>query len=130
MSQAELSSSSLSVTLTTGPVPRTLSQQNGSLGDCNTSDSDADTRRKRFCNTYNILSNSGLLDIALRTKELHRQNRRTQMDLDRLKEHTELFLQALLSGDGSICAKLQASLQEEDAEKERERAAQTSLKAD
>ncbi|XP_057678566.1 CLOCK-interacting pacemaker [Corythoichthys intestinalis] len=76
-----------------------------------------DTRRKRFCNTYNILSKSGLLDITLRTKELLRQNRRTQTDLDRLREHTDLFLQALRSGDAGICAKLQASLQEEDGKR-------------
>lgn len=93
-------------------------------------DGDADTRRKRFCNTYNILSKSGLLDITLRTKELLRQNRRTQTDLDQLKEHTDLFLQAVRSGDTSICVKLQASLQEEDREKEKERAAHTSLKED
>ncbi|XP_026174394.1 CLOCK-interacting pacemaker [Mastacembelus armatus] len=95
------------------------------------SDSDADVRRKRFCNTYNILSKSGLLDITLRTKELLRQNRRTQNDIDRLKEHTELFLQALRNGDACVFVKLQASLQaEEDRERERERAAQTGLKAD
>lgn len=107
-----------------------VTQENSSLEQCNHSDSDADTKRKRFCNTYNILSKSGLLDIALRTKELHRLNRRTQSDLDRLKEHTDLFLQALCSGDTSVFVKLQASLQEEDGEKERERATQTSLKAD
>ncbi|XP_070781934.1 CLOCK-interacting pacemaker [Enoplosus armatus] len=134
VSQAEFTNS-LSFTHTTGsknqtfPVPQKVTQEN-SAGEYDHSDSDADTKRKRFCNTYNILSKSGLLDIALRTKELHRQNRRTQNDLDRLKEHTDLFLQALCSGDNSICVKLQASIQEEDCEKERERAAQTSLKAD
>ncbi|XP_061602241.1 CLOCK-interacting pacemaker [Cololabis saira] len=90
------------------------------------SDSDCDTKRKRFCNTYNILSKSGLLDITLRTKELLRQNRRTQNELDRLREDTDLFLQALQSGDTSIWVKLQAGLREE----EREKAIQTSLKAD
>lgn len=107
-----------------------LTQENISAGECNLSDNEADTKRKRFCNTYNILSKSGLLDITLRTKELLRQNRRTQTDLDRLKEHTDLFLQALRSGDTSISLKLQASLQEEDREKEKERAVQTSSKAD
>lgn len=131
VSQAEFTTP-LSFTCTTGskkqtlPVPWMTTQENSSPGECSLSDSDADTKRKRFCNTYNILSKSGLLDIALRTKELHRQNRRTQNDLDQLKEHTDLFLQALCSGDTSICVKLQASLQEEDGE----RAAQTSLKAD
>ncbi|XP_061757071.1 CLOCK-interacting pacemaker [Nerophis ophidion] len=81
---------------------------------------DDDTRRKRFCNTYNILCRSGLLDITLRTKELLRQNRRTQTDLDRLRQHTDLFLQAVGSGDADIYVKLHASLQE-DEDKERER---------
>lgn len=90
------------------------------------SESSADIKRKRFCNTYNILSKSGLLDIALRTKELHRQNRRTQSDLEQLKEHTDLFLQALYSGDAGVCIKLQARLQEEGGE----RAAQALSKTD
>lgn len=135
VSQSEFTTS-LSFTHTAGSKNQTLpasqgaTQESSSSGECNHSDCDADTKRKRFCNTYNILSNSGLLDIALRTKELHRQNRRTQNDLDQLKEHTDLFLQALWSGDTSICVKLKASLQEEDREKEGERAAHTSLKAD
>ncbi|KAM9779582.1 CLOCK-interacting pacemaker isoform X2 [Syngnathus typhle] len=96
---------------------------------CDDDDDDDDTRRKRFCNTYNILNKSGLLDITLRTKELLRQNRRTQTDLDRLKEHTDLFLQALRSGDASICVKLHASLQEE-AKEDWKRASLTGLKDD
>lgn len=108
------------------PVSQVVSQENTSLGDQD--HSDAETKRKRFCNTYNILSKSGLLDITLRTKELLRQNRRTQNDLDRLKEHTDLFLQALRSGDTCVFVKLQARLQEE--EREKERATQSSLTAD
>lgn len=131
VSQSEFTPS-LSFTHTTSfknlPLPVTL--EDSSPGEFNHSDSDSDTKRKRFCNTYNILNKSGLLDITLRTKELLRQNRRTQTDLDQLKEHTDLFLQALQSNDTSICVKLQASLQEEDREKEKERAAQTSLKED
>lgn len=96
------------------PCPQTLSADQPDV------DSDGDTRRKRFCNTYNILSKSGLLDITLRTKELLRQNKRTQSDLERLKQHTDLFMQALRSRDASICVKLQASLREEDKERERE----------
>ncbi|GAA6231071.1 CLOCK-interacting pacemaker-like [Lates japonicus] len=131
VSQSEFTTS-LSFTHTTGsknqtlPVPQMGTQENIPPGALDHSDGDADIRRKRFCNTYNILSKSGLLDITLRTKELLRQNRRTQNDLDQLKEHTDLFLQALRSGDSSICVKLQASLQEEDRARERERAAQTS----
>lgn len=118
-----------STTTNTTTTTRSLTPS-ASLEALDPGDSDADTRRKRFCNTYNILSKSGLLDIALRTKELHRQNRRTQSDLERLKEHTDLFLQAVWSGDASVCLKLQARLQEEE-EKDKERAAQqASLKAD
>ncbi|XP_041814667.1 CLOCK-interacting pacemaker isoform X2 [Chelmon rostratus] len=135
VSQSEFTTS-LSLTYTAGtknqtlPVPQAATQESSSPGQHDHSDSDADIKRKRFCNTYNILSKSGLLDIALRTKELHRQNRRTQSDLDQLKEHTDLFIQALWSGDTSICVKLQSSLQEEDREKDMERAAQTISKAD
>ncbi|KAM8831585.1 CLOCK-interacting pacemaker isoform 2-T2 [Spinachia spinachia] len=125
--QAEIS---VSVTQAADPVPRAAPEEMSSLGECKHSDSGVETKRKRFCNTYNILSQSGLLDIALRTRELHRQNRRSQSDLNRLKEHTDLFLQALCSGDTGIWVKLQAALREEDREEGRERAAQTILKAD
>lgn len=104
--------------------------QEGTPAQPELSESSADIKRKRFCNTYNILSKSGLLDIALRTKELHRQNRRTQTELDQLKEQTDLFLQALYSGDASVCVKLQARLQEGSGERDRERASQTSSKTD
>lgn len=131
------STTSLSFSHTTGSrnemlpvVPWGGTQESSSAGEQNSSEGDTDVKRKRFCNTYNILSKSGLLDIALRTKELHRQNRRTQSDLQQLKEHTDLFLQAVFSGDTSIYMKLQARLQEEDKEKDGEKAAQTSLKAD
>ncbi|KAF4099990.1 CLOCK-interacting pacemaker [Onychostoma macrolepis] len=80
---------------------------------------DTDNKIKRFCNTYNILSNSGLLDITLRTKELIRQNRRTQTELDRLREHTNLFMEGLQTGDSAIWSKLQTSMQEEDKGKDR-----------
>ncbi|XP_051909137.1 CLOCK-interacting pacemaker [Hippocampus zosterae] len=89
-----------------------------------------DMRRKRFCNTYNILSKSGLLDITLRTKELLRQNRRTQSDLERLREHTDLFLQALRSGDTGICVKLHARLHEEEKEDKKRAPLTTGLKDD
>lgn len=72
-----------------------------------------DSKLKRFCNTYNILSKSGLLDITLRTKELIRQNRRTQTELERLREHTKLYVAALQTGDSEIWSKLQMSMQEE-----------------
>lgn len=82
---------------------------------CQNGDSDSNEKRKRFCNTYNVLSKSGLLDITLRTKELIRQNRRTQLELDQLREHTNLFMEALQTGDLCIYSKLQMSMQEESA---------------
>ncbi|MCJ8743755.1 hypothetical protein PDJAM_G00097770 [Pangasius djambal] len=81
--------------------------------DSDNRDSDNNDKRKRFCNTYNILSKSGLLDITLRTKELIRQNRRTQVELDQLREHTDLFMEALQTGDLCIWSKLQMIMQEE-----------------
>ncbi|XP_051953992.1 CLOCK-interacting pacemaker-like [Xyrauchen texanus] len=78
---------------------------------------DTDNKVKRFCNTYNILSKSGLLNITLRTKELIRQNRRTQTELERLREHTNLFMEALQTGDSGIWGKLQTSLLEENKTK-------------
>ncbi|KAK7151339.1 hypothetical protein R3I93_012317 [Phoxinus phoxinus] len=75
--------------------------------------SHTDSRIKRFCNTYNILRSSGLLDITLRTKDLIRQNRRTQSELDRLREHTRMFLRALETGDPAVWRSLETSLQEE-----------------
>ncbi|KAM4528728.1 CLOCK-interacting pacemaker [Fundulus diaphanus] len=105
---------------------QTLTLDSISSLECSLSDGSSDSKRKRFCNTYNILSKSGLLDITLRTKELLRQNQSTQSDLDRLKKHTDLFLLALQTGDTSGCMKLLSCLQEED----RERAAESGLKAD
>lgn len=113
--QAEISTSP-SVAEAAGRVLRTVTREIGSSEDRPNGEGGVDAKRKRFCNTYNILSKSGLLDIALRTKELHRQNRRSQSDLNRLKEHTDLFLRALCSGDAAVWVKLQADLQEEDRE--------------
>ncbi|XP_006632440.1 CLOCK-interacting pacemaker a [Lepisosteus oculatus] len=69
-------------------------------------------KRKRFCNTYNILHKSGLLGITLRTKELIRQNRKTQSELDRLKAHADLFVEAIRSGDPQVWTKLQLAMLE------------------
>ncbi|XP_030642899.1 CLOCK-interacting pacemaker a [Chanos chanos] len=69
------------------------------------------SKRKRFCNTYNILNRSGLLGITLRTKELIRQNKRSQAQIQELQAQTELFLEAMNSGDPQIWARLQLTLQ-------------------
>ncbi|XP_028994353.1 CLOCK-interacting pacemaker a [Betta splendens] len=71
---------------------------------------------KRFSNTYNILNKSGLLGITLRTKQLIKENKRTQGQLQQLQEQTGLLLEALSSGDPQLWTKLQLSLQDTDKE--------------
>ncbi|XP_017273496.1 CLOCK-interacting pacemaker a [Kryptolebias marmoratus] len=67
---------------------------------------------KRFSNTYNILNKSGLLGITMRTKQLIKENKRTQGQLRQLQEQTALLLDALSSGDPQLWTKLQLSLQD------------------
>ncbi|XP_076605373.1 CLOCK-interacting pacemaker a [Chaetodon auriga] len=71
---------------------------------------------KRFSNTYNILNKSGLLGITMRTKQLIKENKRTQGQLQQLQEQTALLLEALSSGDQQLWTKLQLSLQHTDKE--------------
>lgn len=73
-------------------------------------------RLKRFSNTYNILNKSGLLGITMRTKQLIKENKRTQGQLQQLQEQTALLLEALSSGDPQLWTKLQLSLQQTDRE--------------
>uniref|UniRef100_A0A096M3M3 Uncharacterized protein n=1 Tax=Poecilia formosa TaxID=48698 RepID=A0A096M3M3_POEFO len=49
----------------------------------------------RFLNTVELLRQSGLLDITLRTKELLRQSNSTEQDISQLRQHTELLCQAV-----------------------------------
>ncbi|KAJ8356380.1 hypothetical protein SKAU_G00191740 [Synaphobranchus kaupii] len=79
-------------------------------------DEDCDSKRKRFCNTYNILSQSGLLDITLRTKELIRQNRHSQGQLERLQAQVGLFLESVQSGSPEVWTKLQKAMLEAGSE--------------
>ncbi len=71
---------------------------------------------KRFSNTYNILNKSGLLGITMRTKQLIKENKRTQGQLQQLQEQAALLLKALSSGDPQLWTKLQLSLQHSDKE--------------
>lgn len=71
---------------------------------------------KRFSNTYNILSKSGLLGITMRTKQLIKENKHTQGQLQQLQEQTALLLEALSSQDPQLWTKLQLSLQDVDNE--------------
>ncbi|XP_061734673.1 CLOCK-interacting pacemaker isoform X2 [Nerophis ophidion] len=52
------------------------------------------TRHRRFLNMAEILRQSGLLDITLRTKELLRQSYATEREIAELREHTELLCRA------------------------------------
>ncbi|XP_059913044.1 filaggrin-like [Gadus macrocephalus] len=55
-------------------------------------------RQRRFLHTAEILSQSGLLAITLRTKELQRQSDATERDIAQLRLHTQLLCQAALAG--------------------------------
>ncbi|XP_068563057.1 CLOCK-interacting pacemaker a [Cebidichthys violaceus] len=91
--------------------------------DSNRMDADQDdalsmdvNKLKRFSNTYNILNKSGLLGITMRTKQLIKENKRTQGQLQQLQEQTVLLLEAQSSGDPRLWTKLQLSLQRTDKE--------------
>lgn len=51
------------------------------------------TRQRRFLNTAEILNQSGLLAITLRTKELLKQNAATEREITQLRQHTHLLCQ-------------------------------------
>lgn len=55
-------------------------------------------RHRRFLNTVEILSQSGLLDITLRTQDLLRQNAATDRDIAQLRQHAQLLFQAAQAG--------------------------------
>ncbi|TFK12531.1 ERC protein 2 [Platysternon megacephalum] len=67
-------------------------------------------QRKRFQNTFVVLHRSGLLEITLKTKALIHQNQVTQIELDRLKQQTQLFMEAIKSNAPQAWAELEASL--------------------
>ncbi|KAL7878240.1 hypothetical protein AOLI_G00092140 [Acnodon oligacanthus] len=55
-------------------------------------------KHRRFLNTVEILSQSGLLDITLRTQELLRQSTATERDIAQLRQHAQLLYQAAQAG--------------------------------
>ncbi|KAK1894171.1 CLOCK-interacting pacemaker [Dissostichus eleginoides] len=77
---------------------------------------------KRFSNTYNILNKSGLLGITLRTKQLMKENKRTQGQLQQLQEQTALLLETLGSRDPQLWTKLLLSVQHTDKEQSGDKA--------
>lgn len=58
----------------------------------------ASAKHRRFLNTVEILSQSGLLDITLRTQELLRQSNATEQDVAQLRQHALLLCQAAQAG--------------------------------
>ncbi|CAL1574157.1 unnamed protein product [Knipowitschia caucasica] len=52
------------------------------------------TRQRRFFNTAEILNQSGLLAITLRTKELLKQNAATEREIAQLRQHTQYLCDA------------------------------------
>lgn len=79
--------------------PETISSSPGSPSRSSVNHSRGSTRHRRFLNTVEILRQSGLLDITLRTKELLRQSNATERDIAQLRQHTELLCKAV--GDPS-----------------------------
>ncbi|XP_066541518.1 CLOCK-interacting pacemaker [Hoplias malabaricus] len=56
-------------------------------------------KHRRFLNTVEILSQSGLLDITLRTQELLRQSIATEQDITELRQHAQLLCQVAEAGE-------------------------------
>ncbi|KAM6970530.1 CLOCK-interacting pacemaker [Aplochiton taeniatus] len=59
------------------------------------------TRQRRFHNTAEILSQTGLMAITLRTKALLRQNDATERDIAELRQHAELLCMAVQAAQSS-----------------------------
>ncbi|KAM5129173.1 CLOCK-interacting pacemaker [Mantella aurantiaca] len=69
-----------------------------------------ENKSRRFQNTLDVLHRSGLLSIAIKTKELARLNQATQIQLEKLQEQMSLYTKALSSNDPEDWQKLQESL--------------------
>lgn len=102
-----LSSSSPTTAYTTQGSPSTSSVHTTSSSSLTTRghhhrNTTTSTRHRRFLNTVEILRQSGLLDITLRTKELLRQSNATERDIAQLRQHTELLCQAASNPSHSL----------------------------
>ncbi|XP_036440989.1 CLOCK-interacting pacemaker [Colossoma macropomum] len=67
----------------------------------------ASAKHRRFLNTVEILSQSGLLDITLRTQELLRQSAATERDIAQLRQHAQLLCHAAQAGARTPAAWMQ-----------------------
>ncbi|KAG8448971.1 hypothetical protein GDO86_015876 [Hymenochirus boettgeri] len=74
---------------------------------------DQQNKSRRFQNTLDILHRSGLLDIAMKTKELARLNQVTQSQLEKLQEQVQLYVNAVESSHPQDWQILQNSLTSE-----------------
>lgn len=106
-------SPSISSSLTPSPPSSSNSPSSSSLPSLSPSSSTAhspyclapdssSTRHRRFLNTAEILNQSGLLAIALRTKELLKQNAATEREIAQLRQHTH-FLCQVVQGNQKNC---------------------------
>lgn len=86
-------------------TPEAWQGGNSTFSDSGSSQSDrSSVRRHQFLNTKELLSQSGMLAVTLRTKELLRQNGATERDIAQLRQHTQLLClaaQAQASQQGS-----------------------------
>uniref|UniRef100_A0A8D3EEW5 CLOCK-interacting pacemaker-like n=1 Tax=Scophthalmus maximus TaxID=52904 RepID=A0A8D3EEW5_SCOMX len=104
-----VSSPSVSITQTPSPPSSSDSPSSSSPPSSSPSSSTAhsphrlppdgsSTRQRRFLNTAEILNQSGLLAITLRTKELLKQNVATEREIAQLRQHTHLLCQVAQLG--------------------------------
>ncbi|XP_064408767.1 CLOCK-interacting pacemaker isoform X2 [Latimeria chalumnae] len=108
-SSAELSPSSAALEFPVGMLPSGTGDRKGA-NKGSKKHAPGIVKQKRFHNTVEILSKSGLLGITLKTKGLIRQNRNTQREIDELKEHTRLLCKAMQSNDSQAWLKLQEAM--------------------
>uniref|UniRef100_A0A6I8QB18 CLOCK-interacting pacemaker n=1 Tax=Xenopus tropicalis TaxID=8364 RepID=A0A6I8QB18_XENTR len=73
---------------------------------------DQQNKSRRFQNTLDVLHRSGLLNIAMKTKELARHNQATQIQLEKLHKQVQLYATAISSNHPQDWQRLQDSLTE------------------
>lgn len=96
---------------TDGEDPIVASSQNTSLNEDEVLPTQQPQNKdRRFQNTLDVLRRSGLLSIAMKTKELARLNQATQVQLERLQEQVALYTKAICNNNPEDWQMLQDSL--------------------
>ncbi len=72
-------------------------QQQSQQQEHTTNEATANSSQQRLLRTTEILKESGLYDVAVRTAALIRQNQQSRKELEELKEETKLFLRDVLN---------------------------------